>query len=174
MAQEKKESMSVSPVSSLSDPYVSINGVYGAGSVITNKDGKLTVTMGKRPTASGYYNAPVIIGSGSVDFPDDSTFSFTFDGTQIRWSNNTQWYKKKIDGTWIGDGQIEVSIKSSDDGEIVITWPGDDKRDVSYGNLNIITNKGYARIIGKDKMSFTFDGNNITWDNAAVVWTRKA
>ena len=171
MAQDDKKVESRSPVSKLSDPYVSINGVYGEGSVITNKDGKLTVTMGKRPTASGYYNAPVIVGSGSVDFPDDARFSFTFDGKQIRWSNNTQWDKKSIDGNWIDNAQNEISVKSGDDGELVITWVNG-KRPISYGNFNIITNKGYVRFIDDAKFSFVFDGDNIQWNNN-TSWKRK-
>ena len=178
MAQQPKTEVVAdsSPVSTLSDPYVSINGVYGEfqvkESVITNVDGKLTVTMGKRPTASGTYCAPPIVGSGSVTFPDvNQTIAYTFDGTKISWSNNTQWTKRTIDGSWIDESNNEISVKADSDGELEITWITGG-RPVSYGNINVITNKGYVRFIDDAKIALVLNGDSISWNNK-TVWKRK-
>lgn len=69
-----------------------LNGfTNGASTITVAADGKtVSVAMGSRPTASGTCSGNTL----TVNFPDDRSYNGTFDGTSIRWNNNTTWTKK--------------------------------------------------------------------------------
>lgn len=149
--------------------------------IINCDNGKVDIKMYKpRPNANGYYRAPTCIGVGSVNFPDDKEWAYTFDGTEIRWYNNTQWNKISIGGKWKTfesglNKHVIVEVTADSDGEILVKFPQEIiKRPEAYGNINLRANKGYVRFPDDNKFSFQLsnDGNKISWSNK-TEWTRE-
>lgn len=70
-----------------------LSGYYGGvTAIVVGKDGStVNVTMdGGRPNAYGSCSG----NSLKVTFPDDRSYSGTFDGKTISWSNGTTWTKR--------------------------------------------------------------------------------
>eukprot|EP01083_Nonionella_stella_P120937 362958_1 len=79
------------------EPYV-LSGTYKYGKdtfmTVTGVSRQITCSFDdkKRPNASGDFD--IFTGTGSICFPDDGTFNYHFDGVEIKWSNNTSWFKQ--------------------------------------------------------------------------------
>merc|ERR1712025_426280 len=164
----------------------SMSGVYGVAQVIEQHDGKLTVIIPGRKIALGQRNGTI----GQVNFPDDRTHSFNFDGNTIKWSNNTQWTKsaklaqdhsKAERAQLLKDATAETSMSGvygdaqvieQHDGKLTVIMPG---RKIALGQRNGTIGQvtfpdeithffNFDGNIGKTH-SFNFDGNTIKWSN---------
>lgn len=164
-----------------------ISGVYGPeATIIAGADGKLNVQVGaQRPLAYGTCTGA---GNVSVSFPDDTTLTGTFDGTQVIWANGSTWLKYSPVNPYPEPASPIATAASStacmgasgvyrygsivvgEDGKTVNVYIGDD-RPLAYGTC---TDAGALTVTYPDDSTLTgtMSSTTISWSNN-TSWTKK-